>query len=163
MQIVSTRFTPQAKTAPAAQPPAGESTTFTNEPHIPMDAVNRGYADLFENVDAKKIKDVVGFAALGAAGGALAGTFSNGAMMIPAQAVTSAGVDMAGVYIDSQITGDPWGGLATTFAPMIGGVAGAIGGGVSFGLQAFTGMGPVASGAIAGGLTHLAIAVASER
>ena len=70
MQISSSRITPKHTPQTAKQAPANnESITFLNEPHVPMDAVMRGYSQM----DFSSVKDALAFAAFGAAGGPAAG------------------------------------------------------------------------------------------
>lgn len=161
MHISSTRLTAPS-TSPKAQtaPPSNESLSFLNEPHIPMDAVMRGYQDL----DLSGMKDVLGFAAIGAAGGALAGAATGGSgWMVPTTVGTTAAALTAATAADLAINGDDgYGGLALLASPIAGGGIGLAGGIAGFGLTALTGLNPVASGAIAGGIAGAAISMFSE-
>jgi hypothetical protein len=156
MQINSTRLQPMRQTASQAPPKANESTTFLNEPHVPMDAVMRGFSDF--NTDSTKT--VLGFTAMGAIGGAVGGLTGGSGWMIPASIGASAVIDSAGSYLANR--NDHLAPLAAIGGGIAGATAGAIGGTLGLGLSALTGMNPVVSGAVAGGATHLVMSVLSE-
>lgn len=162
MQISSTRITPRSAAPQAANqfPSNGESATFLNEPHVPMDAVMRGYSQL----DMSSMKDAFLFGAAGAAGGAVAGALTGGnGWMAPAAIGTTAALTTAGTALDLKINGDDgFGSLALLAAPIAGGGIGLAGGLVGFGLTALTGMNPVAAGAVGGAVSGATIALLSE-
>ena len=157
MQISSSRITPKHTPQTAAQAPANnESITFLNEPHVPMDAVMRGYSQM----DFSSVKDALAFAAFGAAGGAAAGALTGGnGWMAPTAAAAT-----AGTALDLAINGDKdgFGNLALLASPIAGGGAGIAGGLIGFGLTALTGMNPIAAGAVGGAVGGATLAFLSN-
>ena len=162
MQISSSRIPPKHPPQTAAQAPANnESITFLNEPHVPMDAVMRGYSQM----DFSSVKDALAFAAFGAAGGAAAGALPGGnGWMAPTAVATTAAAATAGTALDLAINGDKdgFGNLALLASPIAGGGAGIAGGLIGFGLTALTGMNPIAAGAVGGAVGGATLAFLSN-
>lgn len=119
-----------------------------------MDAVMRGY----EQMDFSKAKDVLSYAALGAAGGALAGAAGQ-TWMVPANIASSAAIDTAATYADIKLNGEyPLSDVALAASPVAGAATGLVGGALGLAVSALTGLNPVVSGAITGAVTHGALA-----
>lgn len=159
MQISSSRIAPRPQASAQAAASNG-SATFLNEPHIPMDAVMRGYSQL----DTSHLKEVLAFAAIGAAGGAAAGAVTGGnGWMTPATMGTTAVTTTAATALDLAINGDDgFGKLELVVSPIVGGGVGLAGGLLGFGLTALTGMNPVAAGAIGGAVGGATVALFSS-
>ena len=160
MQISSSRITPKHTPQTANASAKNESITFLNEPHVPMDAVMRGYSQM----DFSSVKDALAFAAFGAAGGAAAGALTGGnGWMAPPAVATTAAAATAGTALDLAINGDDgYGNLALLASPIAGAGAGIAGGLIGFGLTALTGMNPIAAGAVGGAVGGAALAFISN-
>lgn len=133
----------QPKTEPS------ENFTFHNEPHVPMDAVMRGFNDPSFDI----LKACAGNAVVGAVGGAIAGSIGDGGWMIPANLAVNAGLETAATALDVAINKPMYGEIALMAAPIYGATTGLVSGSLGFALSALTGLDPTVSGAVAGGLT----------
>ncbi len=148
MQISTSRFhRPTASMQPKTEP--SENFTFHNEPHVPMDAVMRGFND--PSFDT--LKACAGNAVVGAVGGAIAGSIGDGGWMIPANLAVNAGLETAATALDVAINKPMYGEIALMAAPIYGATTGLVSGSLGFALSALTGLDPTVSGAVAGGLT----------
>ena len=148
MQISTSRFhRPSASMQPKSQP--SENFTFHNEPHVPMDAVMRGFND----PSFDRIKAAAGNAVIGAVGGAVAGSIGNGGWMIPANIAVNAGLETAATAVDVAVNKPMYGNIALMAAPIYGATTGFVSGSLGFALSALTGLDPTLSGALAGGVT----------
>ncbi len=136
----------KGKTLPTSQP------TLHNEPHVPRDAVNRG----FQQLDFSKVGRTLRGVVVGAAGGAAGGALGNGAWAIPVTMGTMAGTETVASVLETELFASPIDeSMRPLFAPVTGATAGLIAGVAGYALSAFTGMSPTVSGAIAGGATGL--------
>ena len=109
----------------------------------------------FSSSNSRKLKEVIGFTALGAAGGAIGGHFGGGPFSTTlATAAASASVDFAGTYVEESFHRSSTREIALALAPVAGATLGTVSGLAGYALSATTGMSPVLAGAISGGLTH---------
>ena len=145
MRISSTRLSiPSAPQKPSSAP-AGEKLSFHNEPHVPMDAVMRGFSQIELS---SSTKETLSITAIGALGGAIGAALGGGDSAIPMTALTTAGIGATAAAAHSMASSEAGysipGALLTGIG--FGGFAGILGNG----LTSLTGLPPIISGAIAG-------------
>lgn len=157
MNIQSTRPVQTAKFQKTASPSpdSKENSTFHNEPHVPMDAVMRGYRDL----DFSMAKEHFAWAALGAASGAAGGALGNGGWTVATTMGTGAAFNFGAAVIEAEIRPDPMMGIGLIASPIVGAATGAVSGALGYGLSALTGVHPAITGAVTGAATGLALSL----